>query len=395
MLQAPRRQLVRQVTAWNYKASPKSSSLLATRRVNLAAASGQAPRLSLLSKLRPTVCYKLYTTASTQQADAERQLHKEWLTKEEIAAGHGRFSFTTANTLKLLLPLPNTHEKVVAFLLHTQQPLSYLETLIRAELQDKETPIVFLDLAKHATWSRSIGIADFIREAAATKQFCIQIGKQEIHVDVPSFEDRTQYLRAQLGRVTEALDREHSIKVECDELAAQTARHYALYVAGGLVTYWLVVFKLTFLTDYGWDTMEPITYMTSLACLILGYAYFLYHNREMSYSQVLHTAASARQQRLYQAKGFDMAHWRDLVDEGKDLRKEIRRIAAEYNVDWNEEADEYINNSHVQATKVLHREAQLEEARLRKRFKTAREEDLEDDGIINGSNESLTKRKDD
>lgn len=56
----------------------------------------------------------------------------------------------------------------------------------------------------------------------------------------------------------------------------------------------------------------------------------MYHNRDVSYSSVLHTAATVRQQRLYKEKGFDIAAYRDLIEEGKELRKEIGRIAMEY-----------------------------------------------------------------
>lgn len=58
--------------------------------------------------------------------------------------------------------------------------------------------------------------------------------------------------------------------------------------------------------------------------------WFLYHNRDVSYSSVLHTAATVRQQRLYKEKGFDIGKWRDLIEQGKELRKEIQRIADEY-----------------------------------------------------------------
>ncbi|ORY78953.1 hypothetical protein BCR37DRAFT_381821 [Protomyces lactucae-debilis] len=369
---------------------PRAGICLGRRLFSRSNLSASASRASVELLKGHTPSYR-FASFQARQGDAARQIRAEELSKEDIAAKHGQFSFTTANSLKLLLPMPN--QQVVAFLLHTQQPLSYLETLIRAEIEDEKTPIVFKDLARHARWSTSIGVADFIREAAATTRFCILIGDDEVKVSVPSFEDRTQYLRTQLGRVTEELDREHSIKYECDKLAAKTAKQYALYVAGGLVAYWCVVFKLTFYSPLGWDAMEPITYMTSLACLVMGYVYFLYHNREVSYSQVLNTAASARQQRLYQEKGFDMVRWRDLVEEGKELRKEIRRIAAEYNVDWAEKDDAYISNRHVQATKVLMKEAKREEDRLKKRPKTSRQEDLEDDGIINGSNENPLDRK--
>lgn len=103
----------------------------------------------------------------------------------------------------------------------------------------------------------------------------------------------------------------------------------------------------------------------------------------MSYSSVLHTAATVRQQRLYKEKGFDISRWRELIEQGKELRKEIGRIAIEYNVEWSEKGDSYISNGSEDASKVLIRESNRE----KKHRNSDRDEDLADDGEINGSNE--------
>ena len=328
-----------------------------------------------------------------QESVVEKKLRQERLSDEDKRQLRGHFSFTNANSLKLVIPLPS--QEVVAFLLHTQQPLSYLETLIKAELEadsrsDSPTQIKFLDVAKNAKWNTAIQVSEFIREAAATKAFTIDIDGSRISVNVPSFEDRTQFLRAQLGRVTAALQTEHNIKLECDSLAAQMARRYAVYGAAVLVSYWGVVLDLTFFTDLGWDVMEPITYLTGLSGIIVGYGWFLYHNRDVSYSSVLHTTATIRQQRLYKEKGFDLVKYRDLIEDGKQLRKEIKAIASEYSVAWSEAEDKHISDSDGEATKVLMKEHSKDETRR----KTKREEDEEDDGEINGSNESPpTKRR--
>jgi hypothetical protein len=49
---------------------------------------------------------------------------------------------------------------------------------------------------------------------------------------------------------------------------------------------------------------------------------------------------SRRQSKLYAAKGFDVAKWEDLIEEGNTLRKEIKAVAQEYDVEWDERADE-------------------------------------------------------
>lgn len=49
---------------------------------------------------------------------------------------------------------------------------------------------------------------------------------------------------------------------------------------------------------------------------------------------------SRRQQKLYQQRGFDVHKWDQLIEEGNALRKEIKAVAAEYDVEWDEKADE-------------------------------------------------------
>lgn len=49
---------------------------------------------------------------------------------------------------------------------------------------------------------------------------------------------------------------------------------------------------------------------------------------------------SRRQNKLYQAKGFELQRWETLTDEANALRKEIKAVAREYDVDWDETVDE-------------------------------------------------------
>lgn len=45
-------------------------------------------------------------------------------------------------------------------------------------------------------------------------------------------------------------------------------------------------------------------------------------------------SSSKRREQLYDTKGFDRDKWQDLVDEGTELRRAIKRIAHDYTVDW-------------------------------------------------------------
>jgi len=68
--------------------------------------------------------------------------------------------------------------------------------------------------------------------------------------------------------------------------------------------------------------------------------WFLYHNREVSYRSALNITISRRQSNLYELKGFDLPKWEGLIEEGNAIRKEIKAVASEYDVEWDERKDE-------------------------------------------------------
>ena len=108
----------------------------------------------------------------------------------------------------------------------------------------------------------------------------------------------------------------------------------------GLIGWWIGVYYLTFKTDLGWDTMEPVTYLVGLTGLMGGYMWFLYHNREVSYRSAMNLTISRRQSTLYEQKGFNLSQWEMLVEEANRLRREIKLVADEYDVEWDETQDE-------------------------------------------------------
>ena len=114
---------------------------------------------------------------------------------------------------------------------------------------------------KFVRWSSSTEIGDFIRDAARGKEFALEIegAPEEIRVGVPSFNDRTHYLRVRLRKSASKIADLAGIKHECDILAHKNAQRWAMGGAGALVGYWYLVYRLTFETDLGWDTMEPVT----------------------------------------------------------------------------------------------------------------------------------------
>jgi calcium uniporter protein, mitochondrial len=114
---------------------------------------------------------------------------------------------------------------------------------------------------KFVRWSSSTEIGDFIRDAARGKEFAVEIegASKEIRVGVPSFNDRTHYLRVRFRKTNKKLAQYATIKKECDDLAHRSAQRIAMGGFGVLVSWWVAIYHFTFQTSYGWDTMEPIT----------------------------------------------------------------------------------------------------------------------------------------
>lgn len=161
----------------------------------------------------------------------------------------------------------------VVFLLHSGQPLSYIANLIRAEQpetepgieaskQEKQTderklarsrsplgepPITFhTSMQSKRRWSPSTGIGDFLREAARIGSFTVVIGSRKVRVIVPSFEERTRFLRSSLHQKTKRIERLAHVKDECDKVARRATQRYAFAGAGVMASWWLTVGTLTF-----------------------------------------------------------------------------------------------------------------------------------------------------
>lgn len=186
-------------------------------------------------------------------------------------------------------------------------------------------------------WSLSTEIGDFIRDASAspsrTFEINIQTYPHPIDIVVPSFVDRTFYLRMRLRKLSKRISTMASVKAECDHLAQQSARNIAKTGFAGLLGWWYLVYSTP------WEIMERITYLVGLSTLVGGYMWFLYHNREISYRAAMQLTVSRRQAALYEQKGFKQNIWDELVEEGNRLRREIKLVSEEYDVDWDEKEE--------------------------------------------------------
>jgi calcium uniporter protein, mitochondrial len=104
-------------------------------------------------------------------------------------------------------------------------------------------------------WSESTDVSNFIRDAARTKEFELQVKdgdiEKKIAIEVPSFADRTRFLRRRLEAVEDELESMEKLKRECDGEAHRGARRMAVGGLAMLIVYWGAVARLTF-WDLGW-----------------------------------------------------------------------------------------------------------------------------------------------
>lgn len=268
----------------------------------------------------------------------------------------------------------------LALLIHPNQPLSYLERLIQAEIpplqvnnREKLPDIVFraegdheekpnkhendrtnvaqysglghegpnTDEANWVRWSGSTEVGDFIRDAARGREFAINIEgyEKELRVAVPSFKDRTYYMRVQLRRMSRQIDDMMKVKTECDQIAHKGAHLLAKGGFAALASWWGIVYYITFHTEMGWDLVEPVTYLAGLTTIMGGYLWFLFISRDLSYKAAMNITVSKRQHALYQERGFNVQKWEQFIHEANALRREIKMAAAEYDVEWDEMRD--------------------------------------------------------
>lgn len=185
----------------------------------------------------------------------------------------GKLLPTTSHLFKLILPLgrkgDNGTPVPIVFLLHPSQPLSHVGRLVLASVPRRTEQGLSISFRSSPStssqysqfeWSDSTDIGHFIRDAARAARFSIHItpelinddsetrsaDEQVISVRVPTFADRTRYLRRRLDFINHKLTTMEGLKRECDREARRGARRMALGGFGMLVVYWAAVARLTF-----------------------------------------------------------------------------------------------------------------------------------------------------
>jgi len=132
--------------------------------------------------------------------------------------------------------LNTNQDSPTLFLLHPRQPLSFIASLIQTEVaaHEEKPPknITFHGLPdKNANqneskshWASSTELGNFIQEAAQGREFAIALHEaggsepRRIRVKVPTFDERTYFLREQLKKISGEMRELLKIKKDADHL---------------------------------------------------------------------------------------------------------------------------------------------------------------------------------
>jgi len=125
---------------------------------------------------------------------------------------------------------------------------------------------------------------------------------------------------AELGQEIEALEQ---IKAPMDKKAAAHAGRVMKSIFAYLFLQVGVVVKLTFFSRFGWDVMEPITYLLTFSTSLFGLAYFTWNKLEFTYPALAGQLAKRRALRLYEKNGFDYARFLHLQSERAEIKRAL------------------------------------------------------------------------
>ncbi|OCL00384.1 uncharacterized protein K441DRAFT_702331 [Cenococcum geophilum 1.58] len=207
----------------------------------------------------------------------------------------------------------------LVLLVHPQQPLSYPERLVQPELPTIKDGDKEKILNKEQTGKLNRKSPD---EAAALRGGHGE-GRVESYSglghEAPTDKNEQRkfdiLLAQRLRNTSKKISAMADIKRECGQLAHEGAQRVAMAGFGVLCGWWYLVYRLTFETD---------RYLMGLSTLIV------------SYRSAMNFTISKRQSKLCAARGFDLRKWQGLIEEGNTLRRDIKAVANEYDVERDE-----------------------------------------------------------
>lgn len=222
-------------------------------------------------------------------------------------------------------------------------------------------------------WSLSTEIGAFIGDAVKSQYFTIGISyapdkppSTNIRISLPSFSDRTLHLCSQLRTLTPNLSALSTLKTECDVAVQRKAQKRSILTLAmsGFACLLLPLLLITFayLSQPGLHPSfrpppgelrlsHPVTtYIAAGLADILLLAGFAYLWSVYCTTGRDSVSDLATVKKVYSERGFDVMKWEELQAENTRLRSEIRRVAAEYGVTWDDDEVEQTKEAGTAAT---------------------------------------------
>ncbi|KAF4703693.1 hypothetical protein FOZ62_011415, partial [Perkinsus olseni] len=111
-----------------------------------------------------------------------------------------------------------------------------------------------------------------------------------------------------IERLTALKDQRRRLRASEEEIRSLALRKTNKYAIGGVVLFsveWALVYYGTYFL-YGWDVMEPITYLLALLDVIVTYGFFMLWREDYSPKTLQQVIYSRHERKLSESRGFDL-----------------------------------------------------------------------------------------
>eukprot|EP00742_Colponemidia_sp_Colp-10_P001575 GILJ01001694.1.p1 GENE.GILJ01001694.1~~GILJ01001694.1.p1 ORF type:complete len:405 (-),score=59.05 GILJ01001694.1:213-1427(-) len=140
-------------------------------------------------------------------------------------------------------------------------------------------------------------------------------------------EQRVSVLASKLQTCRDQLAALERVKKELDEQAWRHAHRYAVggwtILSSQLALYYYGIYEVDWL---GWDILEPTTYLVGLGGTVLMASYFKLFKEEYKHETAFGRIMRRKQEKLYQANGFNLAAYHQLQQDVEQLTTKLYLI---------------------------------------------------------------------
>ena len=132
-----------------------------------------------------------------------------------------------------------------------------------------------------------------------------QIAEESLITLMRNRTQERQVLETQLSSYEGELQKLKEAQALANRMAEAAAKRVCVSGLLVMMAQWSGIYYGTFFA-YGWDVMEPITYMIGASWAVLGYTFFLRNKVEFKLNTFRHMLARNKRAKLYKKRGIDL-----------------------------------------------------------------------------------------